>query len=107
MSQGLVLLDEAMELARKEKVALEAGEYEDAIEIAEKRSEVTSMACNLMTHADHEPYRGRLQALLDFQKQLVSLASRAHAAVRDRMNRSKQEKRRIKGYSMAVSQALQ
>lgn len=107
MSQALVLLDEAMDLARQEKSALEGGEYEEAIQIAEKRGEISSMAWNLMSHADQEPYRRKLVELADFQKQLVALASRAQAVVRDKMNRSKQEKRRMKSYSMAVSQALQ
>ncbi|MBD5553117.1 MAG: hypothetical protein HDQ44_02145 [Desulfovibrio sp.] len=107
MSQGLVLIDEAMELARREKAALEAGEYDDAIEMAEKRGEITGMAWNCLEHANHEPYRKKLLELMDFQKQLTDLAVRARNAVRDKMNRSKQEKRRIKGYSMAVSHALQ
>lgn len=107
MSQGIALLDEAMDLARKEKCALEDGEYDDAIQFAAKRGELTGMAFNFFDHADQEPYRKRLLELSDFQKQLTELATRAHTAVRDRMNRSKQEKRRMRGYSKVVSLALQ
>lgn len=107
MGQGLALLDEAMDLARREKCALEDGEYEDAIQIAEKRTEITGMAWNFLSCAERDPYRHKLLELADIQKQLTELATRAQAAVRDRMNRSKQEKRRMKGYSKAVGLALQ
>lgn len=107
MSQGLALLDEAMQLAHQEKDALEGGEYDEAIQIAEKRGKLTGMAWNFLTHADHEPYRRRLLELADLQKQLTALALKAHDAVRSRMNQSKMEKRRMAGYSKAVSLALQ
>lgn len=107
MSQGLALIDEAMNLARKEKLALEAGEYDDAIEMAEKRGEITGMAWNCLEHAQQEPYRKKLMELMDFQKQLTELAIKARDVVREKMNRSKLEKRRMKGYSLAVSHAMQ
>lgn len=107
MSQGLALLDEAMELARREKSALEIGEYEEAIEYAEKRTELTGMAWNFLSFADQEPYRKRLLELSDIQKQLKELATKAQTAVRQRMNRSKQEKRRMNGYSKSIGLALQ
>ena len=107
MSQGLALIDEAMNLARKEKLALEAGEYDDAIEMAEKRGEITGMAWNCLEHAQQEPYRKKLMELMDFQKQLTELAIKARNVVREKMNRSKLEKRRMKGYSLAVSHAMQ
>lgn len=107
MAQGVELLDEAIDLARQEKQALEDGEYDDAIHLAEKRVELTGMAWNLLDMASRESFKKRLQILSDFQKQLTELATKARMAIRNRMNRSKQEKRRMNAYSMAVGQALQ
>lgn len=107
MAQGVELLDEAIDLARQEKQALEDGEYDDAIQLAEKRVELTGMAWNLLDVASRESFKKRLQILSDFQKQLTELASKARLAIRNKMNRSKQERRRMNAYSMAVGQALQ
>lgn len=107
MNQGIELLDEALALARSEKSALMSGEYEDAMGLAEKRAQLTGMACNLMAHAEQEPFRAKLQELLDIQSQLTALASKAHDSIRQQLNRSKIEQKRMRGYQMAVSQALQ
>jgi len=107
MSPGIALLDEALELARQEKSALEEGAYDEAICMAQKRNEITGMAWNYLEHAEREPYRKRLLELSGLQEQLSEIAARAKAAVRQSMNRSKMEKRRMNGYHMAVSQALQ
>ena len=107
MAQGVELLDEAIDLARQEKQALEDGEYDDAIQLAEKRVELTGMAWNLLDAASRESFKKRLQVLSDFQKQLIELASKARLAIRNKMNQSKQERRRMNAYSMAVGQALQ
>lgn len=107
MSQGLALLDEALNLARMEKTALEDGEYDEAINMAQRRGEITGMAWNYLDHAEHEPYRARLLELTSLQKQLTDIAAKTQGLVRQRMNRSKLEKRRMQGYHMAVGQALQ
>ena len=44
MGQGLSLLDQALDLARQEMAALEDGAYDRAVELAERRGEITSMA---------------------------------------------------------------
>ncbi len=107
MGQGVELLNEAIDLARQEKKALEDGEYDDAIQFAEKRAELTGMAWNLLDAASRESFKKRLEILGDFQKQLTDIALKAQTAIRNRMNHSKQEKRRMNAYSMAVGQALQ
>lgn len=107
MSQGLALLDEALDLARQEKSALEEGEYDEAIGMAQKRVDITDQAWNFLQTTEHEPYRKRLLELADLQKQLTELATSARNAVRQRMNRSRQEKKRMQGYHLAVGQALQ
>lgn len=107
MSQGIELLDEALSMARQEKMALEGGAYEEAIELAGKRGELTGMAWNLFKPSDTECYRKRITELASIQNQLVSLAQKAQTAVKQKLNRSRIEKKRIQGYHMAVGQALQ
>lgn len=107
MNQGLALLDEALDLARLEKTALEDGAYEEAIELAEKRSRITGMAweCEDMSHK--ESYRTRLMELSKLQNQLVQMATHTRDMIRNSLCRSRQEKKRIKGYQLSVGQALQ
>lgn len=107
MSPGIALLDEALVLARQEKSALEEGEYEQAITMAQRRGELTGRAWDYFEHSEHEPYRRRLLELSDLQEQLTRIASDARCAVRQNMNRSKLERRRMNGYHRAVGQALQ
>lgn len=105
--QAAILLDEAIDLARQEKAALENGEYEKAIELAEKRSEVTGQAWNNYKVEEKDGYHQRLLKLSRLQTHLSDIASRAHEAIKQRLSRSRQEKRRMQGYHMAIGQALQ
>lgn len=107
MSQGLELLDEALDLARQEKSALEGGAYDDAIMLAGKRGEITGMAYNMLESGEKAPYRKRLLELASIQAQLTEIATRAQDAIRQRLGRSRLEKKRMRGYHMAVEQALQ
>lgn len=107
MGKGTVLLDEALDLAAQEKIALEDGAYEKAIELAEQRGKITDMAWNVLDMAETAPYKARLSKLADMQKQLTAIASRAQDVIRASLCRSRQEKRRINGYHIAVGQALQ
>ena len=107
MGQGLALLDEALNLAKQEKTALEGGSYEEAIELATRRGEITGMAWSLMDLADSGLYKNKIKTLADLQKQLTSIASAAQENIRQRLCRSRKEKKRIQGYHLAVGQALQ
>ena len=57
MSQGVCLLDEALNLARQEMAALEGGAYDKAVELAERRGEVTSMAWHMLDDSQADEYR--------------------------------------------------
>lgn len=107
MTQGTVLLDEAIELARQEKAALDNGEYEKAIELAEKRGKVTGMAWNNYKPEEKQAYSQRLLKLSSLQERLTDIAGRAREAIRQKLSRSRMEKKRMRGYQMAVGQALQ
>ena len=107
MSQGVCLLDEALSLARQEMVALEDGAYDKAVELAERRGEVTSMAWHMLDDSQAEEYRTHLIELARVQDQLTELATKAHSDIRAQLQRSRLESRRMRGYHRAVGQALQ
>lgn len=107
MGHALALLDDALELARREKTALEGGSYDEAIELAQQRGQLADMAWNSLELAESPAYRSRLLELSKIQAQLTQLATKARDAIRLSLNRSRQEKKRIRGYHMAIGQALQ
>ena len=107
MNQGVCLLDEALNLARLEMAALEDGAYDKAVELAERRGEVTSMAWHMLEDSQADQYRAHLMELARMQEQLTELATKAHSEIRSQLQRSRLEGRRMRGYHQAVGQALQ
>ena len=107
MNQGVCLLDEALNLARMEMAALEDGAYDKAVELAERRGEVTSMAWHMLDDSQADEYRAHLIELARVQDQLTELATKAHGEIRAQLQRSRLEGRRMRGYHRAVGQALQ
>ncbi|WP_298031135.1 hypothetical protein [uncultured Desulfovibrio sp.] len=107
MGQGLSLLDQALDLARQEMAALEDRAYDKAVELAERRGEVTSMAWHLLESGGADQYRNRLIELTRIQEHLSELAVQARDVVRASLQHSRMEKQRMRGYHQAVGQALQ
>ena len=107
MGQGLSLLDQALDLARQEMAALEDGAYDRAVELAERRGELTGMAWQLLESDGVDQYRKRLIELTRLQEHLTELAAQAQEVVRASLQRSRLEKQRMRGYHQAVGQALQ
>ena len=107
MAQGLNLLDQALDLARQEMNALEDGAYDQAVILAEKRNEVTSMAWYMLGDNRAEEYRGHLVELARVQEHLTDLATRAQDALRQDLQRSRLERQRMNGYQQSIGQALQ
>ena len=107
MCQGIALLDEALVLARQERAALESANYEEAIELAGRRGELTDMAWSMLDQDSVEDYRSRLAEQARLQKELTGIAGRARDEVRRSLNHSRQEQRRMRGYHQAVGHALQ
>ena len=83
------MLDEALELARQERAALENANYEEAIELAGRRGELTGMAWSLLARETMDDYGS------------------ARNDVRQSLNHARREQRRIRGYHQAVGHALQ
>ncbi len=107
MNQGVSLLDEALNLARMEKAALESGAYDKAVELAERRGEVTSMAWHMLEDSQADQYKTHLVELARLQDMLTDLATKAHKEIKSQLQRSRLEGRRMRGYHRAVGQALQ
>ena len=105
-NQGLAMLDEALAIAQLEKRAMEDEEYDDAINLSIKRGKITKEAWDFFTNDIREEYRTRLIKLNDIHAYLKKLASEAHARVAASLLRSRQEKKRMRGYQAAVVQAL-
>lgn len=107
MSEGLALLDEALNLAAREHAALEEGEYEHAMELARQRGEMIGAAWNMYEPADNAQYRERVLRLSTWQEKLTVLATEARDAIRKSLQSSRLQKRRLNSYHLAVGQALQ
>lgn len=107
MCQGIALLDEALALASQERLALESANYEEAIDLAGRRGELTSMAWSLLDEDAAEEYHIRLAEQARLQEELNDMAAQARDDVRQRLNQSRCEQRRIRGYHQAVGHALQ
>ena len=106
-NRGTALLDDALDLARQEMNALDDGRYEDAVDLANRRSSVTATAWQCYEPAHREDYRVRIIRLNDLQKSLTATAQRMYSEVRASLSRSRDETRRMRGYRLAVGQALQ
>ena len=103
----MALFEERVTFARLEMAALEDGAYDRAVELAERRGEVTSMAWHMLEDSQADQYRTHLIELARVQVQLTELATRAHRVIRSQLQRSRLESRRMRGYHRAVGQALQ
>ena len=99
------MLDAALDLARKEKIALHQENYEDALEISRECGKLTNEAWLFYRAEIRDEYLAKLLELKSIQDDLQTFAQNAHETVRASLFSSKQERRRMKGYQMAVSQA--
>ena len=107
MSEGMCLLNEALDLARQEATALEDGAYARAVELAERRNAVTGLAWKSFDSSESEQYKSYLTELARMQHYLTGLATRAYNDIRAHLQRARLERRRMQGYHKTVGQALQ
>ncbi|MBQ9537449.1 MAG: hypothetical protein IJU79_06670 [Desulfovibrionaceae bacterium] len=105
-NQGLKMLDHALEIAAKEKSAMEQEDYEDAINLSIQRGRITNEAWDYFEDGIRDEYRQKLIKLNAIHKTLYKLAVDAHTKIAASLSRSRQEKRRMRGYQVAVAQAL-
>ena len=105
-NQGIGLLDEALDLARLEMNALQDGAFENAVDLAKQRGVLTGQAWDLYNVDEHDAYHARLSELNEMQQILTEAARRIQDKLQKSLARARQEKRRMRGYHLAVGQAL-
>ena len=106
MCRGIALLDEALELARQERAALENANYEEAIELAERRGELTGMAWGLLVREAVDAYRGRLLEQARLQEQLSDIAAQFDGEARHQLLHAVESFDQANGYLSAALELL-
>lgn len=101
------MLDKAVEIAHREMAALEMGNYDEAVKLADRRGEIISQAWSELETDATDQYRRRLVDLTRLQEHLTALASAARDVAREGLQRSRREKQRMRGYHQSIGQALQ
>lgn len=104
---GIRMLDQALELAKQELAAIANEAYTDALELSKERGKLTNAAWEIYDKSLREDYRSRLLKLNAIHTKLTAHATAAHEYVRSTLQQSKRERRRMNGYHLAISQALQ
>lgn len=102
MPDTINLLDQAIELGRKELDVLSEGDVESAEDISRNRYRVTNDAMEADDTPDLETLLEKLEKLKSLQGRITSEAKRLHAVLKNDLVRSKQENRRFSGYKSAV-----
>lgn len=99
------LLDEALRIGARELDALRAGDVDLASELCEQRAALMEQGWAKREN-DLGEVRSRLIALRDLQERLFAEGNTLKEEIRDQLNQSKQQMRRMRGYRQAVSQAM-
>ncbi|GFH62775.1 MAG: hypothetical protein ZNDK_0546 [Candidatus Desulfovibrio kirbyi] len=107
MRQGICLLDRALNIAHQEMAAIEAGEYDKAGELARQRGDIISQAWSLLGDESAEQYRSRLVSLAQMQRCLTSMAAGTRDVVVESLQKSRQGKKRMRGYRQSLGHVLQ
>jgi hypothetical protein len=106
MGQGVQMLEKAIDIAYQEMAALESGAYDDACRWADKRDKLMDKAWGLLNRDAGDQYMPYLLNLTRLQERLTTMATEAKSKVTGGLLRSRDERRRMRGYRQAVSQAL-
>ncbi|MDR1777163.1 MAG: hypothetical protein LBR31_04970 [Desulfovibrio sp.] len=106
MSKGVSLLDRALEIAHREMSALETGDYDEASRLADQRDKIVEQAWAVLENEAGDQYRVRLVNLTQLQERLSALALSTRDMMRESLQRSRRERRRMQGYHQAVGHAL-
>lgn len=101
MSNALNLLDEALELGRKELALLADGDVDAVREVSQARSDLMNRAWDDREGVDVDQLFGKLKRLKELQGQMTSDARRLRDDLRADLARVRQEGRRFSGYASA------
>lgn len=100
-----IYLERAMEVGARELDALQNGDTELALELADHRSWLISQAWNVRVEFD-EKYFNKLLEVQRMQDTLTAEARRQRDAIRDSLIHSRKEGQRLAGYKKAVAYAV-
>ncbi|WP_297259711.1 hypothetical protein [uncultured Desulfovibrio sp.] len=107
MSQSLSLLDQAFQLGRLEREALNGKNYDLAVELSEQRQLLTQQAWEKLREGDRPAYLERLLRIADLQKELTELARAAHSSILAALQGSRRQKKRLTGYQRTIALSIQ
>ena len=99
------LLDEALQVGARELDALRAGDVDLASELCERRADLMERGW-AMGENNLRVIRTRLLAVRDLQELLFEEGRALKRQIRDQLNQSKEQMRRMRGYGQAVGQAM-
>lgn len=99
-------LDIALGLTVQERLALEEGRVDDAVQIAEQRENSIAFAWFVMDGCDSNIYSDRLHTLYTAQERTRGVAKQLYEDMRTSLIVSRKEGKRLAGYRQAVSHAL-
>jgi len=99
------LLDEALQVGARELDALRAGDVDLASELCDRRADLMERGLARREN-DCGELRSRLLALRDLQELLFEEGRALKRQIRDQLNQSKEQMRRMRGYGQAVGQAM-
>jgi len=102
MRDALTLLDEALELGRRELALLADGDVEGIQETARTRNILLNQAWDNRAGVDMGQFADKLMRLRELQGQMTSDARRLRDDLRADLARVRQEGRRFSGYASAT-----
>ena len=102
MSDALTLLDEALELGRKELALLADGDVDGVWEASQARGQLLDQAWRERDGVDVDQLLGKLKRLRELQGQMTSDAKRLRDDLREDLARVRQEGKRFSGYASAT-----
>lgn len=108
MSEGLKMLDQVLDMARKELLLIKAENFAEASEVAEARTALLESAWNYRNEGiDDTTWRDKLLELAGLQQELQALTQSAYDLTKASLQHTKKEKKRIVAYHKSVTQALE
>lgn len=102
----VAMLDLALALGEEELSALKAGEVETATRCCELRARLLSSAAETRTGENKTAVVARLRAMGYLQARLTTAGQELRASMADKLNRTRAESRRLRGYRQCVGHAL-
>ncbi len=102
MQTAIDYLNEALDIGRKEFIALASDNLDEAESLSEKRNWLISQAWSAKQGADGDTYKSKLLQIQNMQHRLTVEATAKKQEVMKVLMRSRKENRRLTGYKKAM-----